>query len=100
MSGKELALRYEELLRRRGMRPDTLRMQVLEVMAGKEEFIDGKILAQWLTEAGVQNDPEKSRYVIKRLNHAGFLERRRLEDKNKYEFRLRSLDDLLKQYSA
>ncbi len=82
------------------MRPDALRMQLLEVMAGEEEFIDGKILAQCLAGTGVQSNPEKNRYVVKRLNDAGFLERRRVEGKNKYEFRLRELDELLKQYSA
>lgn len=82
------------------MRPDALRMNVLVVMAGKEEYIEGKILSHWLTAAGVQSDPEKNRYVIKRLNDAGFLERRRVEGRNKYEFRLRALDELLKQYSA
>jgi Fe2+ or Zn2+ uptake regulation protein len=96
---QDLAQRYEGLLRRRGMRADVLRMQVLEIMAGEEEFFDVKKLLRTLEETGVKADPEKCRYVVKRLNDAGLLERRRVEDKNKYEFRLRDLENLMKEYS-
>jgi Fe2+ or Zn2+ uptake regulation protein len=94
METAPLALQYEALLRKRGMRPDTLRLRVLSVLAGEENFFDVTMLAEKLAAAGVNCERERVRYVVKRLGAAGLLEKKPVPKKNKNLFRLWSLESL------
>jgi Fe2+ or Zn2+ uptake regulation protein len=93
------AMRYEQLLSRKGMRANELRLHVLEIMAGGTAFIDAKVLKEKLEEKGISCDAEKVRYVIKRLSAAGFLEKMPVAKMNKFLFRLCPLDVLEKQFT-
>lgn len=99
MDKKTLASRYETILRQRGMRPDTLRLHVLEVLSGEENFFDRADLVSVLQKSAIQPDDEKVRYVIKRLQAAGFLDRKPVAKRNKFLFRLWPVETLEKEFS-
>jgi Fe2+ or Zn2+ uptake regulation protein len=98
-NAQQSAMRYEQLLSRKGMRANELRFHVLEAMSGGTEFIDAKMLKEKLEEKGISCDTEKVRYVIKRLSAAGFLEKKPVAKMNKYLFRLCPLEMLEKQFT-
>lgn len=95
-----MAQQYESILRKRGMRPDAIRFQVLEQMAGDETFSDRNQLEEKLKQSGADLDSEKIRYVIKRLHAMGLLERQRVPKQNKFLFRLWPVAALQKEFST
>lgn len=93
------AMRYESLLRQKGVRENALRFAIFKTIAGEKEFIDVKMLKEKLDKKGFASDLEKVRYMIKRLSAAGLLEKKPVAKMNKYLFRLLPLETLEKQFS-
>ncbi len=95
----QLAMRYEGLVRQKGMRENDLRFAIFKTIACEIEFIDVKLLQEKLEKKGFSCDIEKVRYMIKRLSAAGLLEKKPVLKMNKYLFRLLPLEALEKQFS-
>ncbi|TND09809.1 MAG: hypothetical protein FD123_933 [Bacteroidetes bacterium] len=93
----KLAEKYDELLRQYRFRSHKLRLLVLRTLCMHTDFTDVAGLWQLLADSGIESEKEKLRMIIKRLHETGFLERKKVSGKNKFLFRLRPYEDLLKE---
>lgn len=90
----KLAVQYEQIIQRKGYRPNSMRIQLLQILCGLNAPTDAVALNNSMTDLGFESDTESVRLQLKRLGEAGVLLKFPQPGKNKYLVQLRPIHEL------